>query len=152
MIKYKEHEQSPFARAQHCSAFQYPFMFIFGGFSVVGQTNDLWMFDLSTLSWSKLVSHDEKMSGRAQSSATIWDNVLYIIGGVSIRQNSQMTFQEVGNEELFSFDFSPLVECKELKEQQLKKLDLSSLGVSIKSTILFFFEGKIFVYGCGKLK
>lgn len=109
MIKYKEHEQSPIARVQHCSAFQYPFMFIFGGFSVVGQMNDLWMFDLSTLSWSKLVSHNEKFSGRAQSSAAILDNVLYIIGGVSARQISPFVFQYVGHEELFSFDFSPLV-------------------------------------------
>ena len=92
------------------------------------------------------------MSGRAQSSATICDNILYIIGGVSVRQISHSSIQQVGHEELFSFDFSPLVECKELKEQKFKILDLSPLGVRIKSTIMFFFEGKIFVYGCRKLK
>lgn len=117
---------------------------MFGGLSVTGESNDLWAFNIETYSWRKLI--EGGIDGRYSSSATINNDNLYIFGGVSLKRISEEEMEQKIFGELLILDLSVL-NTPDKRDAKWEVYDLAYLGVKRYRSILFFFEGKMYIYG-----
>ena len=82
LIQSSENQPTP---RIHSVLFEYnSSIYLFGGQSEQGLRNDLWMFDISYLTWTQVPQQGSIPTARAQTEFCLEGSNLYIFGGVSI--------------------------------------------------------------------
>lgn len=98
-------------------------MIVFGGFAKGERTNEVYSLDLETLTWSQLCTSGMSPEIRSSHSAVIFQDSLYILGGISDEGEKLNDFWRLG--------------LKDLKWEQVKSHGETPSGRSGHSAVLY---------------
>lgn len=74
--------EEPCPRESHSTVLYKNKLIIYGGMNGLNRLNDVWMFDLNTLKWIKLITTGTIALARSMHSAALVDNEMFIFGGL----------------------------------------------------------------------
>jgi host cell factor len=77
----EQHFQQPCPRESHTTVLHKNHLIIYGGMNGKKRLNDVWMLDLNTFIWIKIITNGTIPIGRSMHTATLVDHEMYIFGG-----------------------------------------------------------------------